>query len=104
MKSASSGFVCIWRMWNNPKHRLSLQALVLPALVCLVVSCTRNYQPKPHGYNRLVLPEPAYFLSPDTLPYRFEYSRHARLLRDTSWIRDRHWVEIYYPQLNATIH
>ncbi len=25
-------------------------------------------------------------------------------MRDTSWIRDKHWVEIYYPTLNATIH
>lgn len=67
-------------------------------------SCTTQYQPKPHGFNRLVLPDHAYQVSPDTLPYRFEYSRHARLLKDTSWIRDRHWVEIYYPELQATIH
>lgn len=70
----------------------------------LAFSCTTQYQPKPRGYNRLELPEPGYVLSPDTLPYQFEYSRHARFLRDTSWIRDRHWVEIYYPTLQATIH
>ncbi len=70
----------------------------------MLFGCTRNYQPKPRGYNRLVLPEHSYTLSPDTLPYQFAYSRHARLLRDTSWIRDRHWVEIYYPDLQATIH
>ncbi len=69
-----------------------------------LLSCTTQYQPKPHGFNRLVLPDHAYQASPDTLPYRFEYSRHARLLKDTSWIRDRHWVEIYYPELQATIH
>ncbi|MBL7863370.1 MAG: gliding motility lipoprotein GldD [Cyclobacteriaceae bacterium] len=67
-------------------------------------ACTTQYQPKPKGYNRLILPEPAYVLSPDTLPYQFEYSKHARFLRDTSWIRDRHWVEIFYPSLQATIH
>lgn len=68
------------------------------------ISCTTHFQPKPKGYNRLILPEPSYVLSPDTLPYRFEYSGHARLMRDTSWIRDRHWVEIYYPTIQATIH
>ena len=73
-------------------------------LSLLTLSCSTQYQPKPIGYNRLVLPEPAYVLSPDTLPYRFEYSRYARFMRDTSWIRDRHWVEIYYPTLQATIH
>jgi gliding motility-associated lipoprotein GldD len=78
--------------------------LLAVLLGLLALSCSTQYQPKPIGYNRLVLPEPAYLLSPDTLPYQFEYSRHARFMRDTSWIRDRHWVEIYYPTLQATIH
>lgn len=73
-------------------------------LVLTVSACTTQYQPKPKGYNRLILPKPSYVLSPDTLPYSFEYSTHARFQRDTSWIRDKHWVEIYYPTLQATIH
>ncbi|MBL7838909.1 MAG: gliding motility lipoprotein GldD [Cyclobacteriaceae bacterium] len=68
------------------------------------VSCEREYLPKPLGYNRLVLPAPAYHALPDTLPYTFEYSKHARLLADTSWIREKFWVEIYYPELKANIH
>lgn len=67
-------------------------------------SCDREYLPKPLGYNRLVLPEPAYHALPDTLPYTFEYSIHAKLLADTSWIREKFWVEIYYPELKANIH
>lgn len=74
------------------------------AILLGVFACSTPYQPKPRGYNRLELPDPEYRLSPDTLPYQFEYSRHARFQRDTSWIRDRHWVEIYYPELQATIH
>jgi gliding motility-associated lipoprotein GldD len=78
-------------------------ALVLTSL--LLVSCgSKDYQPKPLGYNRLILPEASYRLSPDTLPYRFEYSKHARFLEDTSWVSDKHWVEIYYPELKANIH
>jgi len=73
-------------------------------VVCCFMSCERTYQPKPKGYNRLVLPEPSYHALPDTLPYQFEYSRHARLMKDTSWIRDRHWIELYYPELKANIH
>jgi gliding motility-associated lipoprotein GldD len=70
-----------------------------------LISCgSKGYQPKPLGYNRLMLPEAAYQLSPDTLPYRFEYSKHARFLEDTSWVSDKHWVEIYYPELKANIH
>lgn len=75
------------------------------AIAGLVVSsCESNYQPKPKGYNRLVLPTSEYRITPDSLPYRFEYSKHAQLMRDTSWIRERHWVEIYYPELKANIH
>jgi gliding motility-associated lipoprotein GldD len=67
-------------------------------------SCTREYLPKPIGYNRLVLPDPSYRTLPDSLPYTFEYSQHAKLLADTSWISERFWIEIYYPQLKANIH
>jgi gliding motility-associated lipoprotein GldD len=70
----------------------------------ITTSCTRDYLPKPLGYNRLELPEPAYQSLPDTLPYSFEYSRHAQLLADTSNIRERFWIEVYYPQLKANVH
>ncbi len=52
----------------------------------------------------MVLPKTEYQPLPDTLPYQFEYSAYAKLLRDTSWINERHWVEIYYPELKANIH
>jgi gliding motility-associated lipoprotein GldD len=76
--------------------------LFIPGLIFL--SCTRDHLPKPLGYNRLVLPEHAYRALPDTLPYKFEFSQHARLLKDTSSISEKEWVEIYYPQLKANIH
>jgi gliding motility-associated lipoprotein GldD len=69
-----------------------------------LTACDRDYLPKPVGYNRLELPEPAYQSLPDTLPYDFEYSRHARLLPDTSVIREQYWIEIYYPMLKSNIH
>jgi gliding motility-associated lipoprotein GldD len=73
-------------------------------LSCLALSCKRDYVPKPIGYNRLDLPEPAYRAMPDTLPYWFEYSRHARILKDTSFISERDWIEVYYPLMKATVH
>lgn len=73
-------------------------------MAVLISACTSDFLPKPLGYNRLILPEPAYQLSPDSLPYSFEYSRHAQLLDDTSFISERNWVEIHYPELKATIH
>jgi len=75
------------------------------AIVLLfVIGCKRDYLPKPIGYNRLILPEPAYRPLPDTLPYSFEYSQHAKLLPDTSSIHERYWIELYYPELKSNIH
>jgi len=82
---------------------LLAQGAVIAALF-VFFGCERNYLPKPLGYNRLVLPTHEYQVLPDTLPYTFEYSRHAKLLADTSWIRERFWIEIYYPQLKANVH
>ncbi len=73
-------------------------------IIVLLASCSGDYHPKPKGFNRLELPAQEYRLSPDSLPYQFEYSQHARLLRDSSWFSERHWVEIYYPELKANIH
>ena len=85
-------------------RRCSFCSPYLFMLPLLWAACTQEYQPKPKGYNRLILPLTEYRISPDSLPYQFEYSKHARLLRDSSLIRERHWVEIYYPELKANIH
>lgn len=72
--------------------------------IIFVVGCKPDFQPKPRGYNRLILPKAEYQPSPDSLPYRFEYSTAAKILKDTSWINERTWIEIYYPELKANIH
>jgi gliding motility-associated lipoprotein GldD len=81
---------------------MNIFPLVLPLIFLL--SCTRDHLPKPLGYNRLVIPAPAYQPLPDSLPYSFEYSKHAKLLPDTTSLRERYWLEIYYPLLKANIH
>lgn len=82
---------------------------ILAVAIALVIlgglaSCNRDYLPKPLGYNRLILPEPEYRALPDSLPYFFEYSKHAKLLDDSSRISERFWIEIYYPELKANVH
>lgn len=79
---------------------------IIGGLCCvfLFFACGTEYTPKPKGYNRLDLPEHSYQGLPDTLPYYFEYSKHAQLLKDTSYISNKDWVEIYYPALLANIH
>ena len=70
----------------------------------IFLGCQRDYTPKPKGYNRFILPAPQYQVLPDTFPYSFEYSKHAKLLDDTTWISDRYWIEIFYPQFKADVH
>lgn len=91
---------------NRPKNFLNHSCLagVVVATGILFSACQREYLPKPLGYNRLILPEHEYRSLPDTLPYTFEYSKHAILLADTSRIREQSWVEIYYPTLKANVH
>jgi gliding motility-associated lipoprotein GldD len=78
--------------------------LLLIFIGCINVSCEKNFLPKPVGYNRLILPSHEYQSLPDSLPYTFEYSTHARLLPDSSRMREKFWIEIYYPQLKSNVH
>jgi gliding motility-associated lipoprotein GldD len=81
-----------------------LLGLFVTGSLFFLIGCTQDYLPKPLGYNRLILPEPAYRSLPDTLPYTFEYSQHAKLLDDSSRISERFWIEIYYPEMKANVH
>ncbi len=91
------------RYWYLVKRGLLFGVLCLLAIVFLV-GCEREYLPKPIGYNRLVLPDHSYLSLTDSLPYSFEYSKHANVLNDTSAVHDRYWIEIYYPELKSNIH
>lgn len=84
---------------KSKPHRIVL----ISALITLA-GCSQDYLPKPLGYNRLILPEHAYIPLPDSLPYTFEYSTHATLLKDTSRISEKYWIELYYPALSSNIH
>jgi gliding motility-associated lipoprotein GldD len=86
------------------KKQKVASALIIFFAVIALVACEKNYLPKPIGYNRLELPEPSYIPLPDSLPYRFEISKHAKLLDDTSAINERFWIEIYYPLLKSNVH
>lgn len=74
---------------------------VLALLV--IIGCSSDYLPKPKGYNRILIPEFSYQPLPDSLPYAFEYSTNAKLLKDSSWISERYWINIYYPTMDASI-
>ena len=88
-------------MGEKLSHRLS--DIVLLVFLISLFSCSGDYVPKPLGYNRILLPEHAYQNLPDTFPYSFEYSSHAKLLRDSSWLSEKFWIDLYYPDIGANI-
>lgn len=72
-------------------------------LLLFLIGCSSDFMPKPKGYNRIILPEHEYVALPDTLPYAFSYSKHAKVLKDSSWIAEPYWIDIYYPDFEASI-
>lgn len=80
-----------------------MKGITLVALALMVACGTPTYLPKPIGYNRIDLPEHLYQSSPDSLPYQFEYSRYAVLQKDKSWMAERYWIDIVYPEIGADI-
>ncbi len=80
-----------------------MRASLLFIAFIVVAGCEKTYLPKPKGYNRIILPEAEYRSLPDTFPYDFEYSRHAGIYRDTTWISERYWIDLYYPYFDATV-
>lgn len=80
--------------------------LLLIAVAGMVLSScgeTGEYVPKPRAYNRIALPDHRYVSLPDTFPYDFDYSSHARIKPDSSWIAERYWINLYYPELDANV-
>ncbi|WP_342265328.1 gliding motility lipoprotein GldD [Cardinium endosymbiont of Philonthus spinipes] len=62
------------------------------------------YMPKPIGYCRINLPEQRYQSLTNDFPYRFEYSIHAQLRPPTSKYKMDYWINLYYPDFDATIY
>ena len=94
-------------------------SILIIFLLILAMSCSQDYMPKPKGFNRIDLPPHVYTLSPDSLPYRFEVSKYARITRDSSWVlmnemkhrvspgkpltREKYWIDVVYDTLGADI-
>jgi len=70
----------------------------------LLSSCEQDFYPKPKGFNRIDLPLRAYNQLPDSFPFTFEYSKNAKILPDSSYIRERYWFALFYPELVAEVH
>ncbi|ALD21844.1 gliding motility lipoprotein GldD [Hymenobacter sp. DG25A] len=66
-------------------------------------SSAPDFTPKPKGFNRIDLPPHRYQQLAPGHPYTFEYSRFAKVLRDSSYLAQPHWINVYYPSLKANV-
>ncbi|MDD5572031.1 MAG: gliding motility lipoprotein GldD [Bacteroidales bacterium] len=75
-------------------------------IIFFLCSCgnDNNFIPKPVGYLRLDLPAHSYKSFDTTYPYRFDYSRHARVVEDTERNKEIYWINIEYPEYKAKIY
>jgi gliding motility-associated lipoprotein GldD len=72
-------------------------------LLSTACSSAPDYTPKPKGYNRIDLPPHNYQQLRADHPYTFEYSRYAKIRRDSSYLAQPHWINVYYPSLHANV-
>jgi gliding motility-associated lipoprotein GldD len=94
----------LYPLYHSLRLVVKIISLVVIALIIgLLWGCSADYTPKPNGFNRIELPDHSYLPLPDTLPYVFEYSKHAQLLDDDSRISEPYWIDIHYPTMDADI-
>ena len=77
--------------------------LVSVTLFCACIKTEEDYVPKPKGYNRIDLPKAEYQNMTENHPYKFEFSKYAKVLNDTNGLVEAHWIHIYYPAFNSAI-
>lgn len=77
---------------------------VLSIITITLVGCNKSYIPKPRGYFRIDLPEKSYRVSPDALPYQFEYPKYALLQKNHLSEKELAWINILFPKQHATVH
>jgi gliding motility-associated lipoprotein GldD len=68
------------------------------------MACNQHYSPKPRGYFRIELPARNYVESDSVLPYLFEYPSYANITSDPQSPGEKYWINVNYPQFNATLH
>lgn len=82
---------------------MMMRVALFLASVFFIAGCNDSYTPKRKGYNRLELPAHEYISLPDSLPYSFDISTAAKILRDSSGFGERYWIDIFYPAITANV-
>jgi gliding motility-associated lipoprotein GldD len=88
------------------KRIISVKVLAVLITVLFITACGGNqdYAPKPRGFYRIAFPEKAYQPYTEGCPFTFEYPKYAHFEPDRSPKAKPCWVNLQYPQFNATLH
>lgn len=78
--------------------------LLLSAFCFLLISCNRDYTPKPRGYFRVDFPEKEYQDYAAGCPFRFSYPVYARVVSDSLDNAQPCSPNLLFPGFNARIH
>lgn len=78
--------------------------LIIFLTVIVVISCSRNYTPKPRGFFRIDFPPKEYQIYDSVCPYTFEFPVYAKVISDREENSQPCWINMFFPQFNATIH
>jgi gliding motility-associated lipoprotein GldD len=92
-------------MMMTATTKINMKIFIASFACILTAACHNNSEaPKPYGYFRITMPENTYKkIDGNTKPYSFEYSAIAKIDERTDK-PDQNWVNIVYPQHNATIY
>jgi len=79
--------------------------LCFTSVLLVMQSCKdNNYTPKPRTYFRINLPEKRYNTFDSIFPYSFEYPVYAKIITNNKDKESKYWMNIFFPDYNATIH
>ena len=87
-----------------PRHFRIIILLISLVFACTPMSCKENSMPKPKGYFRIDFPEKQYTAWSKNYPFSFEYLNGAEVVKDKSRLAEKYWLNIEYPDYNATLH
>jgi hypothetical protein len=76
-------------------------ALLVASVTGLLAACSSapDFTPKPKGYNRIDLPPHRYRTLAAGHPYTFQYAQDAKVLRDSSYLAQPDWLNVYYNKM-----
>ncbi|MDN3584127.1 gliding motility lipoprotein GldD [Mucilaginibacter flavus] len=78
--------------------------MLLVMLFLAACGGNHDYSPKPRGYFRIKFPKKEYQDYNEGCPYSFVYPKYAIIKPDLSSNAKPCWINIQFPQFNATLH